>query len=285
MRPTRGGQERPSRVSHERACMKIRIAFGWCCLVVVLVVASSVPGAQVQDPTRSYAPTAIAAGKTLYSAQCTTCHGPTGDSIGGVDLSSNQFRRAATDQDVMKLINAGIPDSGMPSHNFNETQLISLVAYLRNMRNANSTTGGDPVKLGDAARGKILFEGDGKCASCHRVKGQGSRKATDLSNVGVRRSADSLRNVLLDPTATMWPINRPVRAVTKDGKVINGRRLNEDPFTVQLADDNGRLVSLMKADLREYTIAKESPMPSYRGKLSEEELANLLSYLLSLKGS
>ena len=52
----------------------------------------------------------------------------------------------------------------------------------------------------------------------------------------------------------MMPINRPVRVVTRDGKVINGRRLNEDTYTVQLIDDQERLVSLIKADLREYTI-------------------------------
>ncbi len=52
----------------------------------------------------------------------------------------------------------------------------------------------------------------------------------------------------------MMPINRPVRAVTRDGTVINGRRLNEDTYTVQLLDDQEKLVSLVKADLREYTI-------------------------------
>ncbi len=67
--------------------------------------------------------------------------------------------------------------------------------------------------------------------------------------------------------------------------MINGRRLNEDPFTVQLAEDRGRLVSLVKSELREYKILNESPMPSYRGTLTDEQLADLLSYLLSLKGS
>ena len=52
----------------------------------------------------------------------------------------------------------------------------------------------------------------------------------------------------------MMPINRPVRVVTKDGTVVNGRRLNEDTYTVQLIDEQEQLVSLTKADLREYTI-------------------------------
>ena len=88
----------------------------------------------------------------------------------------------------------------------------------------------------------------------------------------------------MDPTSQMMPINRPVRAVTRDGKVINGRRLNEDTYTVQLVDDQEKLVSLIKADLREYTILTVSPMPSFRDRLTDNELADVVAYLLSLKG-
>jgi len=49
----------------------------------------------------------------------------------------------------------------------------------------------------------------------------------------------------------MLPLNRYVRAVTRDSKVITGRRLNEDTYTVQLIDTEERLVSLIKSDLRE----------------------------------
>jgi len=36
--------------------------------------------------------------------------------------------------------------------------------------------------------------------------------------------------------------------------------------------------------LKEYTFIDKSPMPSYQGKLSPKELADLVSYLASLKG-
>ncbi len=89
---------------------------------------------------------------------------------------------------------------------------------------------------------------------------------------------------MTEPTSQMMPINRPVRAVTRDGKIINGRRLNEDTYTVQLLDDQEKLVSLTKADLREYSILTVSPMPSYKDRLTESELADVVAYLLSLKG-
>ena len=113
-----------------------------------------------------------------------------------------------------------------------------------------------------------MFEGKGACLSCHRVNDRGSRKAPDLTDIGAVRSAGSLERSLRDPNSQMMPINRPVRAVTRDGKVINGRRLNEDTYTVQLTDDEERLHSLSKADLREYTISTKSTMPSYEKELT-----------------
>ena len=82
----------------------------------------------------------------------------------------------------------------------------------------------------------------------------------------------------------MRPTNRPVRLVTRDGTIIQGRRLNEDTYSIQLVDANERLVSLDKADLREFTILTTSPMPSYEETLTAEERADVLAYLLMLKG-
>jgi hypothetical protein len=53
---------------------------------------------------------------------------------------------------------------------------------------------------------------------------------------------------------------------------------------MQLMDEEGRLVSVDKSELREYRIIVESPMPSIRGKLTPEEVADLVAYLASLKG-
>jgi len=227
-----------------------------------------------------YAPADIAYGSRLYDAQCTTCHGATGDGVGGVDLRSGKFRNAVTDQDLMRVVTTGVPGTGMLAFKFDPSELAGIIAYLRNM---NSFDRGS-VKVGDAARGRIAFDGKGDCARCHRVGAQGSRVAPDLSDVGAARSASSLLRSLTDPTSQMMPINRPVRLVLKDGRVINGRRLNEDTYTVQVIDDQEKLVSFTKADLRDYTILTVSPMPSFKGRLTEDEIADVVAYLLSLKG-
>lgn len=219
-------------------------------------------------------------GSRIYAETCYRCHGD-GDQIAGVDLRRGQFRHASTDEDLQKLIRNGIPGTAMPANELSAYELASVVAYLRSNRAADST----PITLGDAAAGKALFEGKGGCLACHRVNGKGSRIALDLSDVGAGRSPAYLQRTLLDPNATLVPQNHMIRAVTRDGATITGRRLNEDTETVQLIDDRERLVSLSKADLRSFTILTDSTMPSYKDKLTSTEMADLLGYLASLKGT
>jgi putative heme-binding domain-containing protein len=219
-------------------------------------------------------------GAKLYAEQCSTCHGENGAGVAGVDLRSGKFRNAVTDPQLRTVITTGFPNAGMPAFTFDSTELTGLIAYLRNM----NTFDHGSLKSGDTTRGQAVVEGKGACLSCHRVEHAGSRKAPDLSDIGSIRSAGSLERSLRDPSRQMMPINRPVRIVTRDGKVINGRRLNEDTFTVQIADEEGRLISLAKADLREFRISTTSTMPSYEKELSSQELADVVSYLLSLKG-
>jgi len=233
-----------------------------------------------QGAVDGYAQADMAYGAGLYTAQCSTCHGPNGDMVGGVDLKSGRFRNATTDQDLTRVIATGFPNAGMPAFRFDPAEFTGIIAYLRNM----TTFDAGSIRAGDAEHGRALFEGQGGCTRCHRVGAKGARVAPDLSDIGANRSAGSLQRSLVDPASQMMPINRPVRAVRRDGKVINGRRLNEDTYTVQILDDQERLVSLDKADLREFTILTTSPMPSYKDQLTADDLADLVAYLLSLKG-
>ena len=53
---------------------------------------------------------------------------------------------------------------------------------------------------------------------------------------------------------------------------------------MQLIDEHERLVTLDKAVLRDYSVSTEARMPSYRTLLTDAERADLVAYLLSLKG-
>lgn len=225
-------------------------------------------------------PAEIERGAKLFSVTCITCHGESGDMVPGVNLSKGQFRHASSDEDLLLIIRNGIPGTAMPPNALANADLVALVSYLHSMRDFQSR----PVVLGDAKRGQALFEGKGACLGCHAVNGKGSRLALDLSDVGAIRSPAYLENSLLDPNSVAQPQHRFLRAVKRDGTVISGRRLNEDTYTVQLIDDKERLISLSKPDLREYSILKTAGMPSYKDKLTARERADLVAYLISLKG-
>jgi putative heme-binding domain-containing protein len=137
---------------------------------------------------------------------------------------------------------------------------------------------------GDAVRGKLIFEGKGDCLSCHRVKLTGSRSGPELTGIGSHRTRASLERALLDPDADVAAANRGVRVtLKKDGTVVTGRLLNRDMFTVELVDGQGNTKLFPKSELKDVTIVTKGLMPSYRGKLSSEEAADVVSYLSSLK--
>jgi putative heme-binding domain-containing protein len=234
----------------------------------------------IQGHPEDYSRADIEYGARLYSENCDRCHGPNGTGVSGVDFKSGKFSHASTDRQLIAVITSGFPEAGMPPFKFDDAQFAGIVAYLRNM----NTLDRGALKPGNPARGETVFEGKGACLNCHRVNGKGSRQAPDLSDIGAVRSAGSIERSLVDPNTQMMPINRPVHIVTRDGKAIDGRRLNEDTYTVQITDQEGRLLSLQKSDLREFTVSTKSNMPSYKGELTPAEMSDLVSYLLTLKG-
>jgi putative heme-binding domain-containing protein len=222
----------------------------------------------------------VEAGQRLYGPQCQVCHGANGDGVPGIDLKLGRFRRASSDDDLARTITSGVPGTGMPAFVLRPEELVAIVAFIR--------AGFDPasasVRVGDAARGRALFQGNAGCAECHRVNGLGPRVAPDLSDIGAIRTLAALQRALLAPAESLLPIHRAVTVVTKDGRTLHGRRLNEDTYTVQIIDEQENLLSLEKASLRQLAVDTAPKMPSYADRLTADELADVIAYLVSLKG-
>jgi putative heme-binding domain-containing protein len=222
----------------------------------------------------------IADGERAYGASCANCHGPDGNLIEGIDFGRGLLRRDYADAELVGIVLDGIPDTPMPPNpGMSREQAERIVAWLR----AWPEQGGGAVLLGDRARGRELFFGEGGCLGCHAVRGVGARHGPDLSEIGRERSAAELETSLLDPAAEVQPTGRSYRVTLANGEVVTGRLMNHDTFTVQLLDTSDHLRSFVKRDLRDYGFV-ESPMPSYRGVLSGQEIADLVSYLTSLQG-
>lgn len=250
--------------------------------ISVLTLVALMLAAPVWAQGRGYTPADIENGGLLYQANCTACHGPDGDGVPSINLGSGKFRRGTTDDEIAKIILGGIPGTAMPPNNFSESQAGTIVAYLRSL--ATSPAGG-PTLPGDARRGRALFEGGkGECLACHSVAGIGGRRGPSLTEIGSSRRAVELQRALVDPSADIRSDSRQVRAITRDGVTVTGRLLNQDTYTLQLMESSGRLRLFDKATLKEITILKESPMPSYKDKLDAQELADVVAYLRSLRG-
>lgn len=139
-----------------------------------------------------------------------------------------------------------------------------------------------PPPPGDAANGKALYQ-ENKCADCHRVGDAGSRVGPDLSMVGQLRSPESLQLALEAPDDEVLPEHRAAKIVLKDGTTVNGRLLNQDAFSVQVLTDKEALKSYARANMREYTILDKGLMPSYKGKLTPQQIVDVVNYLATLK--
>jgi putative heme-binding domain-containing protein len=265
----RSSERGPSlRAGHRRALVAVAVA-----AAILLLVPGPLAG-QGHETAAD-----IEEGGRVFRNACANCHGPDGNEVAGIDLGRGQFRRASSDADLNRIIRTGVPNTPMPPSNMSEEQAARVVGYLRSL----AASRGSAVATGDAVRGKLVFGGNGRCATCHRVDGVGARLGPDLSRIGQMRRGVELEQALVDPQADIAPTNRSYRVVTPDGVVVTGRLLNHDSFTVQILDATEQLRSFEKASLREHGFAP-SPMPSFRNTLSAQELADVVGYLVSLKG-
>ncbi len=236
---------------------------------------------------------AVDTGQRLFLAHCAPCHGNRGDGGIGANLAAPQLLHAPDDEGLRAVIVTGIPGTAMPPTRLTAEEQHALVQYVRGLGRLER----QPLP-GDPARGERIFREQAKCLECHAIGARGGWIGSDLSTVGARRNATFLRQAVLDPKSALTDklivyqryISFPgsflqVRAVTIGGQRINGARLDEDAFSIQIRDYNGKLHSLMKSELKE--LHKDwgaTPMPSYSGVLSDAQLDDLVAYLASLRG-
>lgn len=135
------------------------------------------------------------------------------------------------------------------------------------------------VGAGDPYPGKKLYMQ--MCGKCHTLHAQGGKIGPDLTTY----KRDDLRQMLVhivNPSAEIREGFETQVAVLKDGRVVTGFLVEQDPQTITLRSPDGQTVSLERADLDEFEKSRKSLMPEGQLKtLSDEELRNLFAYLRS----
>ncbi len=248
-------------------------------LAVLFLAVAGLAGAQSAPSSQGEA---LTLGKKVYTNQCALCHGIDGVGGRGPALNKAKLARVASQADLIKLIQEGIPGSEMSAFwMLSEKEVDQVAAYVLSLGRVPQE-----ALRGDAARGKALYETKGNCGGCHIVNGIGGIAGPDLSEIGARRSASHLRAAVLDPNAALPEGFLIVTVTTADGKRIRGERLNEDPFTLQLRESSGRFHSFRKSEVKD--LKKElgvSTMPAYKDVFTSAELEDLVAYLAGLGGA
>ena len=228
----------------------------------------------------------LARGRRIFTIHCARCHGMQGLGGTGPSLARPTLSQAKNFEALLNIIALGIPGTQMPAWRILMKKDQRVVAGF--VRSLGATT--VDALPGDPARGKALFA-QAACNQCHSVAGHGGVKGPDLTLVGERRGAERLRAQLVEPGREKiqnedgYAEYLPVRILTTSGREVQGLRLNEDGFTLQLRDLDNRIHSFRKDEVRE--MKKDfagSIMPSFASMFNASQLDDLVAYLASLKG-
>jgi putative heme-binding domain-containing protein len=146
------------------------------------------------------------------------------------------------------------------------------------LREAAMNNGGDP-KQGKA----IYLSAAAKCASCHKVHGQGGEVGPDLSQVGGKLDRTHLIESILDPSAEIVQGYHATTLETKSGRVFTGILKSESASAVTLLDAEGKQVTVALRNSESRTVSNVSLMPAgLADGMTPAEFTDLIAYLASL---
>ncbi len=260
---------------------------GICALTALPADAQANPVTPPHSPHPKATAESVAAGKDIFAGTCAGCHGVDGSGSNGPNIRGIGAQMGP--EGVYARIRGGPIGSGMPAFtSLDDATVWKIVDYVVSLGHEDAG-----VATGDPKKGKEIYDAN-KCGTCHATGAGGGNLGPDLSHIGDQRSIVSLTQTLNDPGNNL-PLDAGMqeratytayvvyRAVTKDGKVIEGMRVNEDSFTIQLRDAKGDLHSIQKFEMK--SIEPEpgkSFMPSYKDKLTAAQINDLVAYLSSL---
>jgi putative heme-binding domain-containing protein len=267
-------------------------------MMVACAILGAAPFAAAQIPTGQApphkahppaTPGSIAQGKKIFDGTCAVCHGIDGSGSNGPNIQG--AARAMGPEGLYSRIWGGVIGSGMPNFSYlGADKIWDVVDYVSTLGQAS---GG--AVTGNPQKGKEIYASSG-CASCHSIDGEGGDSAPDLSNIGALRSPAFLRDEILNPGANKptgepglssraaYDAYRMYRVTLADGKTVTGTRVNDSSFSMQLRDAQGNIISVNKLTAKSIEeLPQKSFMPSYKGKLSDMQVDDLVAYLATLE--
>lgn len=163
------------------------------------------------------------------------------------------------------------------------TEAESYLSYKANTVAKKAPTMNELSSLkADATQGKTVFMNT--CSVCHMVGGEGKDFGPKLTEIGSKYPKEGLLNAIVHPSDGIsfgyegWEIKM------KDGSVYSGIIASKTETDIDLKFPGGMKQEIKASDVSSKKEMKESMMPEglYQN-MSNQDLANLLEYLESLK--
>ncbi|MBX9652977.1 HEAT repeat domain-containing protein [bacterium] len=131
---------------------------------------------------------------------------------------------------------------------------------------------------GDDVAGRKVFERE--CATCHRLREKGYDVGPNLATV-TNRTPVQLVDHILDPNLEILPTFLEYTVVLNDGRTANGLISSETATSITLKRAEGVVQTIPRDEIDEIKSTGKSLMPEgLEQKISKEEMANLIAYLL-----
>jgi len=254
-----------------------------CLLLGILLLGFAVPGL-AQSPLDQLTEGDLIDGERLFRVHCARCHGIDGAGGEGSNLARSRLKYATDDESLIDVIDSGIAGTGMPAiWTLDDAQTVRVAGYVRTLGRLDAEEmPGDPI------RGAEIYQTSGGCPACHIIAGHGTGIGPELTEIGDQRGLAYLRSSLTEPADAQSQTSGyqdylTVRARSQYDQV-EGLRINEDAFSIQVRDVSGTIHSFRKQDLVEFEkIFAHSLMPEYGATLPQQDLDDLISYLMSLR--
>lgn len=140
----------------------------------------------------------------------------------------------------------------------------------------------------DVKRGREMFAAAG-CVLCHQINGEGGAVGPDLSTVGQRFTVRDILDATIHPSKAISDQYQMTTLELADGKTLSGRIVSRDERTTRIATELLRptkSTAVPNESIRRTRAEPVSTMPSgLLNALNEEELLDLLAYLVAAGGS
>ena len=202
-----------------------------------------------------------------------------GKSFGGEDRVVDLLRDKLVPEEYIVPIVHGL-EGGLRSGMYKKAQ-----SYLPGGKNQDANPAPSIALLvsmkGNPSNGIKLFKTS--CNLCHQVKGEGIDLGPKLNEIGTKLPAEGLYKAIINPSSAISFGYETSLVTLKNGTKLTGIISSRTKDAIEIKYPGGAIQKLLISDIKTIKELPESIMPKFYESLSNQEIADIVSYLTTLK--